>query len=162
MVKRSTWVLFKFKTLSCGLCQSYQSQPIDICSFIFFAYPFRCPPLQTKKTSVVWSTPHHYRKGTRVIWSSGLRCAPQSCRDFKNSRSLCPKGVLKQLKILNRHLFRCSPNANGKLYLALKRPTNIEPYGLDYIFYHVIGDTHHILFVKLRRFHQEMHTGEQP
>ena len=45
--------------------------------FIFFA----CP----KKTSVVWSSPHHYRKGPRVPWSFGLSCAPRSCRDFENS-----------------------------------------------------------------------------
>ena len=25
------------------------------------------------------------RNGTRIIWSFGLRCAPQSCREFKNS-----------------------------------------------------------------------------
>ena len=25
------------------------------------------------------------RKSTRAIWSFGLRCAPESCRDFKNS-----------------------------------------------------------------------------
>jgi len=25
------------------------------------------------------------RKGTRAIWSFGLRCAPQSCREFSNS-----------------------------------------------------------------------------
>jgi len=25
------------------------------------------------------------KKGTRVIWSCGLLCAPQSCLDFKNS-----------------------------------------------------------------------------
>ena len=49
----------------------------------------------------MWSAPHHYRKGTRVIWSFGLHCAPQSCRDFKNSDTVLSSNtvMLKQLGV---------------------------------------------------------------
>ena len=59
------------------------------CLFIFFG-------AKENERRVVYATP--LQKGTRAIWSFGLRCAPQSCRDFKNSRSLCSNECSDSLK----------------------------------------------------------------
>jgi hypothetical protein len=50
--------------------------------FIFF-------DAKENERRVVYATP--LQKGTLVIWSFGLLCAPQSCRDFKNS--LCSNSL---------------------------------------------------------------------
>ena len=58
---------------------------------------------------------------------------------FKLAEFIPPCGVLKQWKILNRHLFLCSANANGKKItnMALKGQTMPIPSGSD-IYYHLL------------------------
>jgi hypothetical protein len=62
----------KLKTWSSGPGQSYLALPVNK-YLIFYSFSLLAQRKRIK------------RKGTRTIWSCGLRCAPQSCRDFKNS-----------------------------------------------------------------------------
>ena len=119
-----------------------------------YTEPSAQPAVQTKKTSVMWSS-HITTKKAPVSFAvcarhtagphgvsaplTWLLCAPQNCRDFKNSlrssmqkkrkehcgwtiyetikllktlnrrRSRHTVGVCAYLKILIRHLLRCSP-----------------------------------------------------
>ena len=108
-----------------------------------------------RKNLVLWPRPHHYRKApvSFAVWLNHTAgpsdcfvfippCgAPQSCRDFTNSRSLYPHrsaqivGACAYLKTLSRHLLRCSPNVNGITNLALEGPTKVGSLGPGYLLF---------------------------
>ena len=85
--------------------------------------------VQTKKTSVMWSS---YINTEKAPLSLAV-CVRQTAGPADSFALLKAAGILKTrfaqtvgvcayLKILFRHLFRCSTNANGEVNMALEGP----------------------------------------
>jgi len=65
------------------------------------------------------------KKGTRAIWSFGLLCAPQSCRDFKNS--LCSDSLKSFYGIFSG----AQQMPMGKIIITpLQGATKAVPFGI--------------------------------
>ena len=100
----------------------------------FFPLPMICFicsfSLVPKKTSVVWSVPHHYRKDTRVNWSFGLLCAPQCCRDYENSDTVLSSNTVTLKHSKSSLNIFCGAR---QLPMGNQRPTKTRPFGLEYL-----------------------------